>query len=355
MARFIKVKKEAIGLSPDAILFRGERKSDAIRIRLIDFDSDKLNEIEPNNVADTYVFDKSNTISWLNIDGLHDVDIIEQLSKGFNLDPIIIHDVLNTHARPKFHDYDNCLYISLKMLQHNETKDQIYSENLVIIIKEHILISFQEKIGDVFDPIRERIRKNRKRIRSAGPDYLAFTLLDIVFDNYIYIISRIGEKIESLDEELISNPSSETLTKINKYKGEIVYLRKSIKPCMEVILNFMKQDDSELMQDNILVYLKDLQRNISLANELLDSYREVLSDQLGVFHTNVSNKLNDILKFLTIFSVIFIPLTFIAGIYGTNFDHIPELHFKYSYFIMWGVMLVIAIAMIAYFKKKKWF
>lgn len=355
MARFIKVKKESIGLSPDAILFRGERKSDAVRISLIDFDSETLNEIEPNHISDTYIFDKSSTISWLNIDGLHDVQIIEQLSEGFNLDPIIIHDVLNTHARPKFHDYDNCLYISLKMLQYDETKDHIFSENLVIVIKEHLLISFQEKVGDVFEPIRERIRKNRKRIRSAGPDYLAFTLLDIVFDNYIYIISRIGEKIESLDEELISNPSSETLTKINKYKGEIVYLRKSIKPCMEVILNFIKQDDSELMQDNILVYLKELQRNISLANELLDSYREVLSDQLSVFHTNVSNKLNDILKFLTIFSVIFIPLTFIAGIYGTNFDNIPELHFKYGYFIMWGVMLIVAIAMILYFKKKKWF
>lgn len=355
MARFIKVKKEAIGLSPDAILFRGERKSDSVKIRLIDFDSDTLNEIEPNSISDTFIYDKSNTISWLNIDGIHDVDLMESLSLGFNLDPIITHDVLNTHARPKFHDYDNCLYISLKMLQYDEARDHIFSENLVIVIKENILISFQEKPGDVFEPIRERLRKNRKRIRSAGPDYLAFTLLDIVFDNYIYIISRIGEKIESLDEELIRNPSSETLTKINKYKGEIVYLRKSIKPCMEVILNFIKQDDSDLTHDNILIYLKELQRNISLANELLDSYREVLSDQLSVFHTNVSNKLNDILKFLTIFSVIFIPLTFIAGIYGTNFDYIPELRFKYGYFIMWGVMIATAIVMIVYFKKKKWF
>lgn len=354
MARFIKAKKETIGLSPDTILFRGERKSDTIRFRVIDYDADTLNEIEAKKISDTFNFDKSQTISWLNIDGLHDVNIMEELSLGFNLDSLIMPDVLNTHARPKFQEYDNCLYISLKMLQYDESKDHISSENLVLIIKENILLSFQEREGDIFEPIRERLRKNRKRIRVAGSDYLAFALLDVVIDNYIYIISRIGEKIESLDEELITHPSSNTLEQINTYKGEIIYLRKSIKPCMEMILSFIKQDDSELMGENILVHLKELQGNISLANDLLDSYREVLSDQLSIFHTNVSNKLNDILKFLTIFSVIFIPLTFIAGIYGTNFDNIPELHYKYSYFIMWGVIMITAISMIIYFRKKKW-
>lgn len=240
------------------------------------------------------------------------------------------------------------------MLQYNEDINQITSENLVLIIQENILISFQEKVGDVFEPVRERLRKNRKRIRSSGPDYLAFALLDVVIDNYIFIISRIGEMIESLDEELISNPSNSTLEEINNYKSEITYLRKSIKPCREMILNFVKQD-SEFINENISVHLKELHDNINLANDLLDSYREILSDQLSIFHTNVSNKLNDILKFLTIFSVVFIPLTFIAGIYGTNFDNIPELHYKYSYFIMWGVILTTATAMILYFKKKKWF
>lgn len=353
MARFIKAKKETIGLSPNAIHFRGERKSDNMRFRVIDFDSDNLNEIEAENISDTINFDKSQTTSWLNIDGLHDLKIMEEISSGFNLNSLIIPDVLNTYARPKFHEYDNCIYISLKMLQYDESTDHISSENLVLIIKKNALISFQEKVGDVFEPVRDRLRKSKKKIRGSGSGYLAFALLDIVIDNYIYIISRIGEKIESLDEELITNPSSTLLEKINTYKGEIIYLRKSIKPCMEMISSFVKQD-SEIIHENILVHLKELQNNISLANDLLDSYREVLSDQLSIFHTNVSNRLNDILKFLTIFSVIFIPLTFIAGVYGTNFDNVPELHFEYSYFIMWGVFLTIAVLMIVYFRKKKW-
>lgn len=354
MARYIKARKEAIGLSPDAILFRGERKADFIRFRVIDYDREHIDDLEFEQINDTLKYNYSPTVSWLNIDGLHDAKVIEEILSGFELGSFIISDVLDTYARPKCHEYDNSIYISLKMLQYNEDTDRISSENLVLIIKDKLLLSFQEKIGDVFEPIRERLRKSKKRIRKSGSDYLAFALLDVVIDNYIYIISRIGEKIEGLDEELIANPSKVALEKINTYKGEIVYLRKSIKPCLEMIVMLGKMD-SELIYDSSEVHLKELHNNISLANELLDSYREILSDQLSVFHTNVSNKLNDILKFLTIFSVIFIPLTFIAGIYGTNFDYIPELRFKYGYFIMWGVMLATAAAMILYFKKKKWF
>lgn len=354
MARLIKAKKETIGLSPDAVHFRGEKKSEIVRFRLIDYDPVTLKEFEGKSIGETLNYHNSKSTSWFNIDGLHDLKIMEEISLGFDFDSLIMSDVLNTYARPRCNEYDDCIYISLKMLQYNETIDQITSENLVLVIKENILISFQERVGDVFEPVRERLRKNRKRIRSSGPDYLAFALLDVVIDNYIYIISRIGERIESLDDELISDPSNSTLERINNYKSEITYLRKSIKPSREMILSFVKQD-SEFINENISAHLKELQDNINLANDLLDSYREILSDQLSIFHTNVSNKLNDILKFLTIFSVVFIPLTFIAGIYGTNFENIPELRYKYSYFIMWGVILTTAISMIFYFKRKKWF
>ncbi|MCZ4696015.1 magnesium and cobalt transport protein CorA [Ancylomarina euxinus] len=354
MARFIKTKKDTIGLSPYAIHFRGDKKSDFIRLRLIDFNSEKLNELEVDRVGEVLDYANSKTTSWFNVDGLHDEKIMQEISSGFKLDTLIIPDVLNTHARSKIHEYDNCIYISLKMLQYHQSNDLISAENFVLIIKENILLSFQEKVGDVFEPIRERLRKSKKRIRNSGSDYLAFAILDIIIDNYIYIISLVGEKIESLDDELIKNPSKKTLEEINKYKGEINFLRKSIKPCREMILSLAKMD-SELLNENLSVHLKELQDNINLANDSLDSYREILSDQLSIFHTSVSNTLNDILKFLTIFSVIFIPLTFIAGIYGTNFDNIPELHYEYGYFVMWGVIIVTAISMILYFKQKKWF
>jgi magnesium transporter len=354
MARFLKYKKEAIGLSPDAMHFSGEQKVDSPRIRLIDFNLEELKEAEAKSISQVKDLDGSNTTSWLNIDGLHDIKTLKDLADTYHIESLILANILDTHSRPKIHEYDNCIFISTKMLHYNELNDQISSENFVMIIKENLLITFQERVGDVFNPIRERIRKSKKRIRSSKTDYLAFALLDIIIDNYIYIISRLGEKIEDLDDELIADPSSKKLSEINKFKSEISYLRKIIKPCREMILNFAKLE-SDLISEQMPVHIKELQSNIELANESVDSYREILSDQLNIFHTNVSYKLNDILKFLTIFSVIFIPITFIAGIYGTNFDNIPELHYKYGYFVMWAVILSSVSGMIYFFKKKKWF
>ena len=181
-----------------------------------------------------------------------------------------------------------------------------------------------------------------------------FVLLDVIIDNYIYIISQLGEEIEDIDEELIESPSPDRLEDINRYKSELVYLRKIVKPCRELVLNLSKMD-SELINDYMDIHLKELQNNIELANETIDNYREILSDQLNVFHTNMSSRLNDILKILTIFSVIFIPITFIVGVYGTNFDNIPELHLKYGYYMMLTLIIALVFLMISYFKRKKWF
>jgi len=353
MARFLKLKKENIGLSPDAIQLRGEKQSNFTRLRIFDFDAKNIEEREVQNINEISPLEKTKTTSWFNIDGLHDSNLMQEISGNFELDTLIVSDIMNTHSRPKIHEYDNCIYISVKMLQSDEINKEISSENLVLILKENILLTFQEKVGDVFEPIRERLRKNRKRIRSSGPDYLTFSVLDVVIDNYIYIISRIGEKIEDLDDELINKPSTSILEEINHLKEEINFLRKSIKPCREMILSLVKMD-SELLEESTFIHLKELQNNIKLADESAESYREILTDQLSIFHTTVSSRPNDILKFLTIFSVIFIPLTFIAGVYGTNFDYIPELGYKYAYFIMWGVMIIVAVSMIIYFKKKKW-
>lgn len=354
MARFLKTKKEHIGLSPYEIHFKGEKKSEEVILEVIDYDSENLDEFVAKNVDEVVKFNQTATTTWLNIYGLHDVKIMDEIATKFEMDPVILADVMNTHARPKIQEYDNCIYISLKMLQYDDKQNYISSENIVIIVKEHILLLFQEKTGDVFDPIRERMRKSKKRIRSSRTDYLAFALMDIVFDNYNFIISQIGEKIESLEIYLLNNAKESTLKEVNNFKKEIIYLKKSIKPCREIVAELLKLD-SELLDDKVYVNFEDLKNNVNQAIESLESYREILSDQLQIYHTTISSKLNDIIKFLTVFSVIFIPLTFIAGVYGTNFDNLPELHFKYGYFIMLGVMLTIAVSMIFYFKKKKWF
>ncbi|GAB4107875.1 magnesium/cobalt transporter CorA [Echinicola sediminis] len=350
----IKKQKQEIGLSPDALLFRGVRKAEKVTIRLIDFDGNKLEEKELGDISEAFQYLEKPTVTWLNIDGLHDAEMMQQIADGFGLEKMILSDVMDTQARPTVREYENSIFLSLKMLQYESNSNRISVENLSLIITENVLISFQEVEGDVFEPVRERIRKQRKRIRNSGTDYLAFTLLDIVIDNYIYILGNLGEKIENLEETLLVSPEKNVIDEINIYKRELNFIRKNVKPAKEMILALNKLD-TDLIEDESDIHYKELQENIGQASDASDSYREMLSDQLNIYHTTISAKLNDIMKFLTIFSVIFIPLTFIAGIYGTNFDVVPELHYEYSYFIMWGVMVAVAIGMLIYFKKKKWF
>lgn len=354
MARFVTKHKNEIGLSPDALLFRGKKKIDKVLLRLIDFDASNLEESTIEKIDEALKYKDKHTVTWLNIDGLHNLDLMKEIADKFKLEHLILSDVLNTQARPKVQEYDNCIFLSIKMLQHNEGTNLISVENLSLIITKSVLISFQERKGDVFEPVRDRIRKQKKRIRNSGTDYLTFALLDIVIDNYIYIISLLGEKIETLEENLLLDPKKDVIDHINTYKRELNFLRKNIKPAKEMVL-YLSKLESELIDENTSIHIKELQDNINHASESSDSYRDILSDQLNIYHTTISSKLNDIMKFLTIFSVIFIPLTFIAGIYGTNFDVVPELHYEYSYFIMWGIMLTVAAGMLIYFRKRKWF
>ncbi|WP_215224876.1 magnesium/cobalt transporter CorA [Echinicola shivajiensis] len=352
--KFIKKQKEEIGISPDELLFRGIRKSDKVHLRIIDYDAEKLTEKSIENIAETLSFAKTKTVTWLNIDGLHDALIMDYIHKGFDLQKLILSTVMDTQARPTVQDYETCIFISLKMLYRDSETDQLMAENLSLVILDKLLISFQERKGDVFEPVRERIRMHKRRIRSSGTDYLAFTLLDVVIDNYIYNLGILGDKIEDLEDMLLTNQSKKIINQINRYKRELNFIRKCVQPAKEMILSLAKLD-TDLIDDENEIYFRELQTNISHATETSDNYREMLSDQLNIYHTTISSKLNDIMKFLTIFSVIFIPLTFIAGIYGTNFDVLPELHYQYSYYIMWIVMIIITIVMLTYFKIKKWF
>jgi len=354
MTKYISSRKENIGRAPDELIFRGDKKVDTVHLRLIDFDAESLTEDEIKVVKDVSQYQHKDTVTWINVDGLHNTSIMKEISKAFNLDVLVMAEVLHTDARPRVIEYDNCALITVKMLRVDEETNDTVVENLSLILTKSVLISLQEQSGDVFDPVRERIRKQKKRIRNGGIDYLTFALLDIVVDNYLYVISILGEKIESLEETLLLNPDQNVINEINDCKRELNYLRKNIKPAKEMIFSLVKTE-SEFIREGTNIHFKELEDNISQANDVTDHYREILSDQLNIYHTTISSKLNDIMKFLTVFSVIFIPLTFIAGIYGTNFEYIPELSYHYSYFIMWIVMILVAIGMLLFFKRKKWF
>ena len=354
MSRYIKKKKEDIGLSPYALVFRGQKKTDKIVLSAMDFNLDDVTELELSISDDLQVLKKSKKLTWLNIDGLDNAQLMENLARVYKIENNILSDVMNPSVRPKLQEYEYGIFVTIKMLQYNDVEDLLTVENLSLIIADNTLISFQEQAGLVFEPIRERIRKHKNKIRTSGSDYLAFALLDVVVDNYIYVIGLLGEKIESLEEDMTNDPRKELLDDINAFKRELNFLRKNIKPAKEMILNLIKME-SEFIHEENHIHFRELQDNINEASELTDSYREILYDQLSIYHSSMSTKLNEIMRVLTIISVIFIPITFIVGVYGTNFVNVPELHWEHGYFIMWGVMLTTTLGMLWFFKRKKWF
>ena len=353
MARFFKKREQTKGLSPGSLVFVGNKKVDHIRIRVIDYDGAQLKEDELKDIAAGAEFKRTNTVTWINVDGLHDLALMKEIGNTFDLHPLLMEDILNTGQRPKLEEFDNCLCLVVKMLRYDKEKQMIVSEQLSMVLGDTFLLTFQEQPGDVFEPVRERIRKQKARIRASGIDYLAYALLDCVVENYVFIIERLGEQIEDIEEEVLERAEPAVMEKINAFKHEMNFIRKSVRPAREAIMQLSKLD-SELINDQTIPFLKDLQDLITHAAEVIDTYRDMLSDQLNLYNSVMSNRMNDIMKVLTIFAAIFIPLTFIAGIYGTNFEYLPELKFKYSYFIFWGVMLAVAGVMLIFFRKKKW-
>ena len=347
-------KKEDIGLSPYELKFRGKKKAEDVRIEVIDFDLEEVRETEVKYTVELRKYLNPDSITWINVDGLHNEQIIRELSDIFSIPGDILSDVMEPSSRPQAEEFDNGFFVSIKMMEFNEKKNRVSVANLSLIVMDKILITFQEEKGDLFEPVRERIRKHRTKIRTSGSDYLAFTLLDVVIDNYIYILGVYGEKVETLEERLILDTNKETLKIISLFKHELNNLRVDIKPAKEMIVGLTKLDTDFIQEENEKHY-KELQDNINQAVDLLDYYREVLYDELNMYHSSMSTKLNDTMTVLTVFSVIFIPLTFIVGVYGMNFDHLPELHWRYGYFIVWGIMLLIVVGMIGYFKRRKWF
>ncbi len=354
MARFLKNREESDGKSPGSLIFIGDQKVDSVKIRLIDYDSASLTEKEIKDIHAAAHFKTTPTVTWININGLHNIETIQNIGKIFELHPLVMEDLLNTGQRPKLEEFEDYIFIVLKMVRFDNETDTILNEQLSIIIGKNYLLTFQEQPREIFKPVRERIKKQTSRLRKTGTDYLAYALIDTVVDNYIFTIEILGEKIEGLEDEILNNPDSDVMEKINSFKREFNYMRKSIRPAKDAIHRISRLDN-ELIQEQTLPFLKDLEDITSQATEAIDTYRDLLTDQLNIYNSVIANKMNDIMKVLTIFAAIFIPLTFIAGIYGTNFEYLPELKYKYSYFIFWAVMISVAAALIVYFKRKKWF
>lgn len=340
-------------MPPGSLVFIGNQKVANITVSVFNYDSEKVTIFNLDDIREAAAYKTSPEITWINVDGIHDPDFIRNLGESFDIHPLLLEDILNTGQRPKIEDVDTYLFFVLKMLQYDEQSHRIISEQISLILGESYVITLQEQPGDVFETVRERISKGKGRVRSSGADYLAYVLLDTIVDNYIYIVERIGENVEDLEELIISNSSADLLTEINDLKQEIHFLRKSIRPVQESIMKLLKLE-TPLIRKTTIPFLKDLQDHIVHASEAVDTYTELLSDHFNTYNALINNRMNDIMRVLTVIATIFIPITFLAGIYGMNFDYMPELRWKFAYFIVWGIFLFVIISMLIYFKKRKW-
>ena len=353
MAKRTKKNSGTAGLPPGALVYVGKERTEKVKITVIDYDEHDFQEREIERVEDCFQFKETATVTWINIVGLRRVDIIEKIGEHFNFHPLLLEDILNTGQRPKMEDFDDHLAIILKKLKYDEKKREVTAEQMSMILGKNFVISFQEQKGDVFDPIRERIRAKKGRIRSMGADYLAYALLDAVVDNYFIIFENIGDRIDSMEKEVIEDPVPETPRTILRIKRNMIFLRKSIWPLREII-SCLERAESPLFEESTTPYLRDVYDHTIQVIDTLETFRDMLSGLSDLYLSSISNKMNEVMKVLTMIATIFIPLGFIAGLYGMNFECMPELGWHGGYFAVLGTMAGIAIAMLLYFRKKDW-
>ncbi|MCT4698408.1 magnesium/cobalt transporter CorA [Tenacibaculum haliotis] len=345
--------KKKIGLPPGTITYTGDKESTQLFINAFDYTKDSLEEKKINKIESCFGYKETETTTWININGLNNVDAIQKIGNHYKLHPLILEDIVNINQRPKIDEYDDYIFVVFKMLYY-DANQHLKVEHISIILGDKYVLSFQESEEDVFDGIRERIRASKGIIRSNGSDYLLYALMDAVVDNYFLIIETMGEKVEKLEELLFTNPNNDTVKEIQALKREALKIRRSIFPLREIVSKLEKAE-SKLVKSKTLNYFRDLYDHTIQVIETIEIYRDMLWGLMDMYMTSVSNRMNEVMKVLTVISTIFIPLTFIAGIYGMNFDNIPELHYANGYYILWGFMIFLFFGLLYFFKRKKWF
>ena len=352
-SRLIKKRAEKIGLPPGSLVHVGEKKTEEVTIAIIDYDEMQFEEKEAKTVEECFPLKDKPTVTWINVVGIHQVEIIEKLGNRLGLHPLVLEDILDTHHRPKMEDFGDYIYIVLKMFYSDDERSDIVEEQISLILGSNFAISFQESQRDVFNPVRERLRVGEGRIRKMGADYLAYTLMDTIIDNYFVMLEKLGERIEDIEEELITNPVSQTLQTIHNLRREMIFLRESIWPLRELVSS-LERGESALIKGTTIIYLKDVYDHTIQVIDIIETFRDMLSGMLDIYLSSISNKTNEVMKVLTIIATIFMPLTLITGIYGMNFRYMPELEWHWGYPLILLVMVAIGIAMLIYSRKRRW-
>ncbi|HUT04233.1 MAG TPA: magnesium/cobalt transporter CorA [bacterium] len=355
MLKRFRKSSRTVGLPPGTPVYTGEiRKEEKVRITLFKYDESQFQEREVDDIERGFRLSENLTVSWINIDGIHRPEIVQQVAQQFGLHSLTVEDIVNIHQRPKVEEFESYVFVVLKMLYLDEATDQVIAEQISIVLGSGFVLSFQEREGDVFKSIRDRIRGANARIRHKGADYLAYCLIDAVVDHYFTILERMGDDIEKLEEQILSEPSRETLQGIWRSKSEIMFIRRCIWPLREVI-GGLQRLESSLVQESTNLFLRDAHDHIIQIIDTVESFRDTLTGMLDTYLSTISNRMNEVMKVLTIIATIFIPLTFIAGVYGMNFKFMPELEWGFGYFAVLIAMGIVALGMVIYFFRKKWF
>ena len=351
--RFSKQFIRKSGAPPGTLVYTGDRKPEKTRITIMEYNEAEFSERDVEDIDSCFPLKDKPTVTWLNITGLHDVRVLEKIGNAFGIHPLVLEDILSVEQRPKIEDFDDYVFVALRMAKLEGTSGELQTEQVSIILTKDCVVSFQEVEGDVFEGIRERIRSYKGKTRRMGADYLAYALLDAVVDGYFVILDQLGERTETLEIELVSDPDTETMQTIYKLKRDLVFLRRSVWPLREVI-GTLEKEDIALVQEGTQVYLKDVYDHTIRVIDTVESLRDLVTGMLDVYLSSISNRMNEVMKVLTIIATIFIPLSFLAGVYGMNFKYMPELDSHIAYPLLLIGMTGVAALMLVYFRVKKW-
>jgi magnesium transporter len=353
VGRLVHGSNKQAGSAPGTIVHTGVKKVEEVQISLTDYGEKDLREKTVERIEDCFPFRDTPTVSWVNVDGLHDVELIQRIGTHFGIHPLVLEDIAAVSQRPKVEEYQDYIYIVLHMLSFDAGTSRIHKEQLSLILGRNFVFSFQERSGDVFDPVRERIRTAKGRIRSSGADYLAYALMDAVVDGYYAILESIGDEVETLDAAVMENPAQSTLHQIHDLKREMLVMRRAVWPVREVMSQLLRADNT-LVADDTRVFLRDVYDHSVQVLDTVETLRDLTGGLTDLYLSSVGQRQNEVMKVLTIMASIFIPLTFMAGVYGMNFRYMPELGMRWAYPALLGMMALVAAGMAWYFRRKGW-
>ncbi len=359
MTKRVNRISKKLGLMPGSVIYVGTDRAEKVNIKIIDYTESEYQEKIASTVEECFPFKDSPTISWINVDGIHNTQIVEQIGSHFGMHPLVLEDIVNTGQRPKMEDATDYIFVVLKMLYHGKGDGDLMAEQVSVLFGNNWVITFQETGEDVFEIVRQRIKRTVPRMRFMHADYLAYALIDAVVDHYFIVLEKIGEQIETLEDEISESPKQESLETIRDLKKQLIFMRKAVWPLREVI-GGLERIESTLIDDSTEPYIRDLYEHTVQIIDTVETFRDMVSGLLDLYHTSISNRMNEIMKVLTIFAAIFIPLGFLAGVYGMNFDtsispfNLPELGFRFGYLIFWAGVVAIAGGLLWFFRRKKW-